>query len=305
MALETATYISGLVAANPLSTDPKSQGDDHLRLIKSVLLNTLPNITGAVTATHTELNYVAGVTSGIQTQLNTITAQLAAGTSASLNSITAATGSSTIDNGSNQVNWNWTLGATSGHGLSISESTATATNVAAKALLNVSTIPGSYANALRVNVAGNSTDSIKVNYYGALSLNSVTTGASGSPLSIAASNGITTYAGGNVTINAGSGTGTGAGGSVQIAAGNSVSGTNGGEITLTAGSGSASGGDITLRPSATGTTVGRVNFVNSNVANGTVASAFTASVGPTGAGTSIAGWLAIKVAGTQRYIPYW
>lgn len=70
MALETGTYISDLNASNPASSDPKSQGDDHLRLIKSTVKTTFPNISGAVTPTHTELNYVAGVTSAIQTQIN-------------------------------------------------------------------------------------------------------------------------------------------------------------------------------------------------------------------------------------------
>ena len=71
MALETGTYISSLVATNPVgASDPKSQGDDHLRLIKATILATFPNITGAVTPTHTELNYVDGVTSAIQTQLD-------------------------------------------------------------------------------------------------------------------------------------------------------------------------------------------------------------------------------------------
>lgn len=43
MGLETATYIADLVATNPIGpTDPKSQGDDHLRLLKSVLQNTFP-----------------------------------------------------------------------------------------------------------------------------------------------------------------------------------------------------------------------------------------------------------------------
>lgn len=37
MGLEAATKISELVATNPTGTDPKSQGDDHIRLIKSVL----------------------------------------------------------------------------------------------------------------------------------------------------------------------------------------------------------------------------------------------------------------------------
>lgn len=61
--LETGTYINSLVATNPVgATDPKSQGDDHLRLIKSTILNTFPNITGAVTSTHTQLNYLNGAT---------------------------------------------------------------------------------------------------------------------------------------------------------------------------------------------------------------------------------------------------
>lgn len=71
MALESPTYISDLVATNPTSSDPKSDGDNHIRNVKSALQATFPNVTGAVTPTHTELNYVDGVTSAIQTQLNT------------------------------------------------------------------------------------------------------------------------------------------------------------------------------------------------------------------------------------------
>lgn len=70
MALETATYINQLVATNPPGTDPKSAGDDHLRLLKSVLQNTFTALTGAVTVTQTELNRLTGVTSDVQTQLN-------------------------------------------------------------------------------------------------------------------------------------------------------------------------------------------------------------------------------------------
>ena len=71
MGLETATYIDGLVVTNPLAGDPKNQGDDHLRLLKSTIKTTFPSIAGAVTPTHTELNYVDGVTSAIQTQIDT------------------------------------------------------------------------------------------------------------------------------------------------------------------------------------------------------------------------------------------
>lgn len=62
MALETGTYISDLVNTNPTSTDAKSDGDDHIRLLKSTILTTFPSITGAVTATHTELNTMDGIT---------------------------------------------------------------------------------------------------------------------------------------------------------------------------------------------------------------------------------------------------
>ena len=70
MGLETGTYISDLVSTNPISADPKSEGDDHIRLVKSTVKATFPNITGAVTPTHTELNYVDGVTSAIQAQID-------------------------------------------------------------------------------------------------------------------------------------------------------------------------------------------------------------------------------------------
>jgi hypothetical protein len=57
MALETGTFISDLNSSNPVgATDPKSQGDDHIRLIKATILATFPSITGAVTLTHTEIN---------------------------------------------------------------------------------------------------------------------------------------------------------------------------------------------------------------------------------------------------------
>lgn len=56
MAIEIATYLNGLNASNPLSTDVVSQADDHLRLIKQVLLNTFPNLSGPVTATQDQLN---------------------------------------------------------------------------------------------------------------------------------------------------------------------------------------------------------------------------------------------------------
>jgi hypothetical protein len=73
MALEDLTgtkYLDDLVATNPAAGDNVSAGDDHIRGIKNVLKLTFPNVDAAVNATPTELNYVDGVTSAIQTQLD-------------------------------------------------------------------------------------------------------------------------------------------------------------------------------------------------------------------------------------------
>jgi microcystin-dependent protein len=47
--LETATFIPDLVASNPAASDPLSNADDHMRLIKLVLKNTFPGLAAALT----------------------------------------------------------------------------------------------------------------------------------------------------------------------------------------------------------------------------------------------------------------
>ena len=56
MALETGTFISDLVVTNPTGSDALAFADDHLRLVKSTLKNTFPNVSGAITKTHTQIN---------------------------------------------------------------------------------------------------------------------------------------------------------------------------------------------------------------------------------------------------------
>ena len=63
MGLETVTYIPELNQSNPVgATDPKSEGDDHLRLIKKSLLNTFGSFVGtagvpkSVTLTEDQIN---------------------------------------------------------------------------------------------------------------------------------------------------------------------------------------------------------------------------------------------------------
>ena len=88
MGVETATFISQLSATNPLATDPISEGDDQIRLVKDVLqkqFTTLGaaavtttaaelNILDTVTATATELNYLDITTLGQSEQSKVLTA---------------------------------------------------------------------------------------------------------------------------------------------------------------------------------------------------------------------------------------
>jgi hypothetical protein len=62
MPLETATYIDGLNASNPAASDAISTADDHLRLIKSALKATFPNITGPMTLSQSQIAPLASPT---------------------------------------------------------------------------------------------------------------------------------------------------------------------------------------------------------------------------------------------------
>mgnify|MGYP003109300621 CR=1 FL=1 len=69
MGLETGTYIDSLNSSNPTAGDAVGEGDDHLRLIKSTVKATFPNLSGACTSTQSELNILDGVTANTA-QLN-------------------------------------------------------------------------------------------------------------------------------------------------------------------------------------------------------------------------------------------
>lgn len=67
MGLEVGSTIASLVASNPLPGDLVSLGDDHIRLLKTVLKNTFPGVGGSglaspIDATEDELNALVGVT---------------------------------------------------------------------------------------------------------------------------------------------------------------------------------------------------------------------------------------------------
>ena len=52
MGLETGTYIDSLVSTNPVGSDLKSAGDDHLRLIKATVKASFPDVDEAVVTIH-------------------------------------------------------------------------------------------------------------------------------------------------------------------------------------------------------------------------------------------------------------
>lgn len=57
MPLETATYIPELVTSNPAASDGMNNADDHMRLIKAAIKNTLPNFTAAaLTSTQAQID---------------------------------------------------------------------------------------------------------------------------------------------------------------------------------------------------------------------------------------------------------
>lgn len=61
MGLEVATYVNDLVTSNPIgASDPKSAGDDHLRLIKTVLKNTFPGMVAPLTIQSTDAGAAQG-----------------------------------------------------------------------------------------------------------------------------------------------------------------------------------------------------------------------------------------------------
>ncbi len=87
MGLESAGFISELVAANPTGADDYATADDHIRLLKAVLQAQFPNFDAAAVnatpadldilaaaaaagLTATELMFLNGVTSGLQAQID-------------------------------------------------------------------------------------------------------------------------------------------------------------------------------------------------------------------------------------------
>ena len=64
-----AKYIDDLVTTFPDDDDDLGLQGAHTRGVKNVLANSFPNVTGIVTASHTELSFLAGATTFVETFL--------------------------------------------------------------------------------------------------------------------------------------------------------------------------------------------------------------------------------------------
>ena len=62
MGLESATWVDDLIITNPIGTDTIPQGDDHLRLIKTVMKNTFKGFSKAFYAPTTTSSQTSTVT---------------------------------------------------------------------------------------------------------------------------------------------------------------------------------------------------------------------------------------------------
>lgn len=83
MTVEAATYIDDLVPANTGDATDPTEGGQQIALVKTVLQSTFPSITGAVTATQTELNYCDITTLGTAQASKVLTADASANVNAS------------------------------------------------------------------------------------------------------------------------------------------------------------------------------------------------------------------------------
>lgn len=90
MALETGSYISDLVATNPVGTDNRLQGDDHIRLLKATLQATFPSLNAPMTASGKSV--LTGTPAAARTALGSTTVGDALFTTS-----TAATARTTLD----------------------------------------------------------------------------------------------------------------------------------------------------------------------------------------------------------------
>ncbi len=131
MALESASFLNDLVSTNPTGSDNRSDGDDHIRLVKAVLQATFPSMAGRAWRTQSKsTSYTAAVTDNMSTLYFSASGSLnlpAAATAGSgfLLLVIAASGATvTVDpNGAETVNGSATLAFARGYAILVCDGT--------------------------------------------------------------------------------------------------------------------------------------------------------------------------------------
>jgi len=100
MGLESASYPTQLVLTNPAGGDLKSTVDDHIRLVKTVIQTTFPNVSGPVTLTHTQINTSYALASADAATASAAAVSATASASAAAASASAASTSQSSASGS-------------------------------------------------------------------------------------------------------------------------------------------------------------------------------------------------------------
>lgn len=173
---------------------------------------------------------------------------LSASASSTLNGITAASGTATINNAENAIVWNWNGSTASRVGFTIGENAASTGGAGSQYLLSIGTQAGSTANPFRVQAKGypvmnvlNTGAVIVAGMYGTGNSN-----GAGGELNLSGGNAgnVASANGGLIQLTAGAGSTTttgGAGGAITLTAGTGGLAAAGGAITITTGSGGATG----------------------------------------------------------------
>lgn len=165
----------------------------------------------------------------------------ASSTTTPLNSITAATGTNSINNDDFAQVWNWSLTTAANTAFKFSENVASTNGAGAQYILDVSTIAASTANPIRIRAQGN--EILTVTNVGVTTLQGADS-TTGRAITVRGGTSSTaTTAGGSATLNGGDGATSGTGGAVSIFAG--VGGTTGvgGVVSITGGAGGSASGD--------------------------------------------------------------
>lgn len=70
MAIESASFITQLDATNPKGSDQRSTLDNHARITKKAVKQSLPNLNSTASMSSGELNHLVGLTANAQAQIN-------------------------------------------------------------------------------------------------------------------------------------------------------------------------------------------------------------------------------------------